>query len=306
MKVALIGRTEILYDTAQALINSGHSIVVIITANEAPEYTKKSNDFAQLAHKLGIPFDCGNNIEKFRNKLLETKAEVGVSMNYTSIISQSIIDIFPYGILNAHGGDLPRYQGNACQAWAILNGEKSIGLCVHKMIGGELDNGNIIERDYLEISENTKVGEVWSWMQRLVPQLFISALNKIVHNPEYILEVQSGNKRDVLRCYPRRPEDGKINWKLSSVEILRLINASSEPYSGAYCNFKSEKMIIWDASIVDSGEIYLAVPGQITMLGINYVEIACGSGKLRLNIVEFGNYRGHPRKIIKSSRCRFK
>ena len=28
------------------------------------------------------------------------------------------------GILNAHGGDLSKYRGNACQAWAILNGEK--------------------------------------------------------------------------------------------------------------------------------------------------------------------------------------
>ena len=38
-----------------------------------------------------------------------------------------------------------RYRGNACQAWAILNGEK-ISLCIHKMIGGELDSGDIITR----------------------------------------------------------------------------------------------------------------------------------------------------------------
>jgi len=120
------------------------------------------------------------------------------------------------------------------------------------------------------------------------------------------LEAQSENKDDILRCYPRLPEDGQINWNLSTEEILRLINATSEPYSGAYCYFEAEKIIIWDASIVNDDEIFMAVPGQITLLGTEYVEVACGNGKLRLNIVELGNYRGNPRKIIKSSRARLK
>jgi len=227
-------------------------------------------------------------------------------MNYTGIIPQSIIDIFPNGILNAHGGDLPKYRGNACQAWAILNGEKRIGLCIHKMIGGELDNGDIIERDYFEVSDTTKIGEVWNWMRNSVPQLFSKALKNIGKNTQYILEAQSENKDDILRCYPRLPEDGQINWNLKTEEILRLINATSEPYSGAYCYFESKKMIIWDASIVNDGEIFMAVPGQITLLGTDYVDVACGNGKLRLKIVELGNHRGNPRKLIKSSRARLK
>jgi methionyl-tRNA formyltransferase len=174
------------------------------------------------------------------------------------------------------------------------------------MIGGELDNGDIIERDYFEVSDTTKIGEVWNWMRNSVPQLFAKALKNIGKNPEYILEAQSENSDDILRCYPRLPEDGQINWKLSSEEILRLINAASEPYSGAYCYFESEKMIIWDARIVNDDEIFMAMPGQITLLGSEYVEVACGNGKLRLNIVELGNYRGNPRNLIKSSRARLK
>ena len=58
---------------------------------------------------------------------------------------------------NAHGGDLPRYRGNACQAWAIINGENKIGLCIHKMIGGELDISDIIARDFLKIDLGTKL-----------------------------------------------------------------------------------------------------------------------------------------------------
>ncbi|GAB1465742.1 hypothetical protein MASR2M54_12420 [Aliarcobacter cryaerophilus] len=54
----------------------------------------------------------------------KTDCEIAVSLNYSSIISQNVIDLFPLGVLNAHGGDLPRYRGNACQAWAIINGEE--------------------------------------------------------------------------------------------------------------------------------------------------------------------------------------
>ena len=306
MKIALIGRTEILYETARYLINNGHSIVIIITALEAPEYTKTSEDFASLADELGITFLCGQKIEKFEDKLIDAKAEVGVSMNYTGIIPQSIIDIFQYGILNAHGGDLPRYRGNACQAWAIINGEKSIGLCIHKMIGGEIDSGDIIARDYSKITDNTKIGEIWNWMKKTVPILFKDALDKLDHNKDFILEKQSKDKTKILRCYSRRPEDGKIDWKLGAIEILRLINATSEPYSGAFCEFESKKLIIWDAIIVYDNENFLAVPGQVTLIADNYVEIACGAGKLRLNQIEIESFRGNPRKIIKSTRSRLK
>ena len=44
MKIAIIGRTEILYETALMLRAAGHSIVFILTAKEAPEYTRKSDD----------------------------------------------------------------------------------------------------------------------------------------------------------------------------------------------------------------------------------------------------------------------
>ncbi len=304
MRIALIGRTETLYDSARTLIGHGHSIVCIITAKEAPEYSRTSSDFSLLAKELKVPFVIGHNINDFKDKLIDISPDIGVSMNYTGIIPQSIIDIFKFGILNAHGGDLPRYRGDACQAWAIINGEKKIGLCIHKMIGGEIDSGDIISRDYLKISEVTKIDEVFRWIHKKVPLLFAEAIMQLKENHQYVLEAQSRDVSKILRCYPRKPEDGLINWALSSSQILRVINASSEPFAGAYCLFGAEKIISWDASIVDDQEIFLAVPGQITMLGENYVEVACGQGKLRINSISAGSYRGHPRKVIKSTRSR--
>jgi methionyl-tRNA formyltransferase len=90
------------------------------------------------------------------NFLKDAGEEIAVSINETGVIPQEVIDLFPLGILNAHGCDLPKYTGNTCQVWAFLNGEKRISLGIHRMIGGEFDRGDIITRDYLSIDHNAK------------------------------------------------------------------------------------------------------------------------------------------------------
>lgn len=304
MRVAIIGRTEILYDTALRLIDEGHNLVCILTAKEAPEYTRGAEDFRALATQLGIEFISGVRINTYENILRRTNAEVAVSMNYPSILPQSIIDIFPYGVLNAHGGDLPRYRGNACQAWAILNGEERIGLCIHKMEGGELDSGDIIVRDFLKINCKTSVTEVWEWMSRRIPDLFSDALAALRQNPTFVLEHQSKDPSLALRCYPRRPEDGRINWTMEPQYVQKLINASGRPYSGAYCYLEGQKLIIWAAEIVEDDEIFCAVPGQILKVGGDFFDVASGHGKLRVLSFEVDGCVAPSMKFIKSIRTR--
>lgn len=304
MKIATIGRTEILYDTALMLREAGHDIICILTAKEAPEYTRTARDFRALAEQWQIPFAQGARISEFMDFLRDCEADLAVSINYTGVVPQSITDLFSLGVLNAHGGDLPRYRGNACQAWAILNGEERIGLCIHKMIGGELDSGDIIARDYLPIDQNTKVTRVWQWMAERTPHLMLEAVNNLGRNPAYVLARQSKDPKDALRCYPRRPEDGRIEWAKPAIDILRLINACNKPYAGAFCEFEGEKMIIWDAELVEEEENFCATPGQVTAIGSEFIEVACGSSKLRVRSVGFQGAVAKPNSVIKSNRKR--
>lgn len=307
MKIAIIGRTEILYETMELLIKNGYEIPLIITSKEAPEYIKKSNDFEKMAEKIGATYIFTSKLDNYKDEIKGAKSDIAVSVNYSSIISQEIINLFPMGILNAHGGDLPRYRGNACQAWAMLNGEKKIGLCIHSMIGGEVDSGNIIEREYLDIDINTKVTKCGEWMNEKIPTMFLDAICKLKKDNSYVLEVQSKNPKNALRCYPRIPEDGKIDWSKSNIDILRLINASNKPYPGAYCFYEDKKLIIWDAEIYKDEENYLAEVGQVAKLNVdNGIIIITGSGKLKINIVEYDGFIGNPNEKIKSIRKRLK
>lgn len=304
MKVAIIGRSEILYDAALSVAEAGHQIVCVVTSKEAPEYTRTTSDFEKLAERLQVPYVSGSRISEYASLIRDAQADIGVSFNYTGIVPEEIIRLFPHGILNAHGGDLPRYRGNACQAWAILNGESRIGLCIHKMVGGEIDSGPIIARDYLSIDDGTKVGDAWGWMNVRIPTLFVTALKCLEEDPCYVLEGQSDDLRQAMRCYPRRPEDGRVNWAQDALAVVRLINASGKPYQGAFCEYEGQKLVIWDAELVNDYENFCAIPGQVTSVGNGFIEVACGKGKLRIKQVEVAGKDGHPDAWIKSIRKR--
>jgi methionyl-tRNA formyltransferase len=305
MKIAIIGRTEILYDLALRLQAEGHELVCVITAKEAPEYERTEADFRVLAENCNVPFVQSVRIQDHYDMLQEAGGAIAVSINYPGVVPQEVIDLFPLGILNAHGGDLPKYRGNACQAWAILNGEQRIGLCIHRMIGGELDSGDIIMRDFFSIDRNTKVTQVWEWMAQRIPELMLEAVIRLSLEPDYLLERQSKDPKDALRCYPRKPEDGRINWDQTALNIQRLINASNKPYAGAFCSYEGEKLIIWDAELVDDDEVFCAVPGQVTKIGEGFVEVACGEGKLRLLGIEMSQKAMQPSELVRSIRKRF-
>jgi UDP-4-amino-4-deoxy-L-arabinose formyltransferase/UDP-glucuronic acid dehydrogenase (UDP-4-keto-hexauronic acid decarboxylating) len=305
MRVAIIGRSEILYDMAVLLKRHGNVISCILTAMEAPEYTRTAADFQALAHQWRIPFAQGPRIVDHLDFLKASASDISVSINYPGVVPQEVIDLFPLGILNAHGGDLPRYRGNACQAWAILNGEERIGLCIHRMIGGELDSGDIIARDYLPIDLTTKVTQAWSWMVERSPALMLEAVQQLGADPKYILEKQSKDPALALRCYPRRPEDARIDWNKPAVDVLRLINACNKPYAGAFCFYEKTKAIIWDAEIEEDKAKFCAVPGQILRFDETTASVACKIGSIRIKHLEINKKSIRPHQIKMTTRKRF-
>lgn len=309
MKVAIIGRTSILYNCAKILLDNHFEIPLIITSKEAPEYTINSNDFKKLAEDIGAKFIYTpkiNEEEIITNILSLGEIDLAVSINFSGVISQKVINLFRFGVLNAHGGDLPKYRGNACQAWALINGEKKIGLCIHKMIGGELDSGPIISREYFNVDINTRIGQVYDWIESETPKLVLQSVNEIKKNNDFVLEYQSLNPSDSLRCYPRNPSDGKIDWGKSNEDILRLINASSEPFSGAFTSLNEQQVIIWRAEIYENDENYLAVSGQISTINKTdgSIIVICGLSKLRITEIEIDGQRGLPATMISSIRKR--
>jgi methionyl-tRNA formyltransferase len=284
LKIALLGRSSLLLNTGKRLHNLGHSIKLIGTAHAEEYYDTKVEDLESFANDIGAIFFEEKNInsEKIIAQLKESGAEIGVSVNWPFILGEGICEALSFGILNGHTGDLPRYRGNATPNWAILNGEDKIGLCVHIMEPNRIDSGPILTRDFMEITKDSYIEDIYNWMNRKLPELFSESINGLAEGT-IIPEPQSGNPDLSLRCYPRRPDDNEIDWKDSSENIHRLVRASSRPFSGAFTTLERVgRLTIWRAEKFEHPGDFFAVPGQILFNHEEDPIVACGSGALRL------------------------
>ena len=155
MKLCIIGRSEILLETIKKLHEHNHKIKLIISSKKSEHEKIDLIDFKKFAKKINSDFIETNNINsiKIQKILKNQKFDLGISVNNPILINSETISLFKHGILNAHSGDLPKYRGNACSNWAILNGEKKIALTIHFM-DEKLDSGDIVKKIFFPINKS--------------------------------------------------------------------------------------------------------------------------------------------------------
>jgi len=268
MRIVFLGRTQMLMRAIELFENSQHTIAGIGTCAAVAEYFVNESDFENKANELGVPFFCSVRInsQEVREILISMKADIAISVNWLTIIQKETMNLFPFGILNGHAGDLPRYRGNACPNWAIINGEEKIGLSVHFMESGSLDSGDIVIKKFVDINKNTTIGEIYEQMETLFPKMFLQAVEKIEQMGKAAGTPQGKKREQVLRCYPRIPSDSCIDWNKDCMEIERLIRASGFPFQGAYTFLNGkEKIYIQKADIAEYEFPSLAVCGQVVV-----------------------------------------
>jgi methionyl-tRNA formyltransferase len=269
MRVLVIGRSEALLASARAIVAEGrHDVVAVITARPNAEHSVGQAEFAEFARERDALYRETQTIDEPTIELIRhAGADVGISVNWVTILDGSTIDLVEHGILNAHFGDLPRYRGNAAGNWAILAGEQYAVLTVHRMAPLELDLGEILSQRRAVIGSLTSIGDLVEFANDSLPAMFREALDRL----------EDGRSEDVrpirdagsgFRCYPRLPTDGLIDWRDSAVAIDRLVRASTDPYPGAYTYYRDKddrllKLIVWEARVHAESSDDRGVPGQV-------------------------------------------
>lgn len=308
MRIAALGRTRMLINSIRRLNQTGYDVVLIGTCKASPEYGVGPEDFMSLAEELGAEYFnnvCINSSEVIEI-LKNARADIAISINWLTLIGKEAIASFPMGILNAHSGDLPRYRGNACPNWAIIQEEEKIAVTIHLMDPEGVDTGPILLKRYMHLHNSTSIGEVYQFLEASIPEMFletVEALSSGTMTPQ----PQPEEPSLALRCYPRIPSDSRINWMNSAVELERLVRASSEPFGGTYTFVNKEKLIIWRAHSDLFTYPSLAVPGQIVwrLPAEGKVGVATGDGVLVLDEVQLEDgVRDKASNILKSARIR--
>lgn len=283
MRIALIGRTRMLLEAGRKLAAADHAVVIVWTSEAEPSYDVGVEDFERLAKDCGADFVCGLGIgtAQAAARLAASGAEIGVAVNWKTVIPRRTLDALPHGVLNAHAGDLPRYRGNACPNWAILMGEERVGVTIHRM-SEDLDAGDVLLKRFIPLAEDTHIGDVHAQLDALVPDMFVEAVDGLAAGRLDFVP-QSDDPAAILRCFPRRPEDGRIDWAEPADRVLRLVRASSRPFAGAFTTLEGERRVtVWRAERAAFRGAFLAVPGQVCLRIGNDPVVACADGMIRL------------------------
>ncbi len=301
-----IGRSGYLYHSVRYLHDQGYTFRGIITDEAYREYDIKKEDFECFARETGAAFFTATDLgtPSMARWIRANRITAAISANWRFTISPQVLELFPYGILNFHLGNLPDYKGNATVNWSILNGEREIRANIHRM-DPELDAGDIISRWSIPIHAETYISDIITEAERVAPGLFEDALEKVLADPAYY-EVKG--TREGVRCYPRLPEDSQINWHDTMEQISRLIRASASPYPGAFSFLNGEMVRIWKARPWREPAKFLAMPGHVVSVNrqAETILVACKDGLLEIQELEHSGNRIAPASLVKSIRSRFK
>jgi methionyl-tRNA formyltransferase len=229
------------------------------------------NDFESEILEL-----CGeHNIEVTLRENFER-----VSTTFAMAISwRWIIEHPPLNLVVFHDSLLPKYRGFAPLVASLINGEQEIG--VTALFGEkEFDRGDIIFQSASRIR---------------YPLTIAQAITINRHNyfrcAEHVLQILSagddllGKKQsEESASYSiwRDQNDYQINWNQSAERISRHVDASGDPYAGAFTALGTDVVRVLRAEPVADVSFEIRQPGKIWFLSPNDPVVVCGTGLLRI------------------------
>jgi methionyl-tRNA formyltransferase len=167
------------------------------------------------------------------------------SFYYRYMLKAPWLDVASRGSLNMHGSLLPKYRGRAPVHWAILKGETETGASLHYMLE-KPDAGALVDQQSLPIAENDTALDVSLRLAEAAQQVLHRSLPKLIAGTAQALPLD-------LACGSyfgrRRPEDGRIDWRLGARAVHDLVRAVAPPFPGAFTEVNGCRLAVLETRL---------------------------------------------------------
>lgn len=265
MRIVFLGTPDFAINSLDALVKSRHEVVAVITQPDKP--TERGNKIEFSAIKK---YALANNIPLFqfpkisRDGVIDLKAlnpDLMVTAAYGQILSQDVLSIPKYGIINVHASILPKYRGASPIQTAIIHGDTETGVTIMKTEIG-LDTGDIIEVAKTPIFEHETAGDLSLRLAILGADLLIETIEKIENGTATYTKQEQFDATVTTKI---SKSDAVINWEKSSREIKNLIHGTN-PNPVARTLLGEDLVKIYRAKIADielDEECLACEPGTI-------------------------------------------
>lgn len=223
MKVVFFGTPEYAVPSLQAIIDSRHEVVAVVSQ---PDKAKgRSNKIVPtpvkcLAMKYNIPVFQFEKIRKEDiSELLNIPADVYVTCAYGQILGENILYAKKFGVINLHGSLLPKYRGASPVQCALINNECQTGVTILKSEIG-MDDGDIITSRTIDITDNDNAITLFEKLSHLSAEMIVPALDDIESG---VATYKKQNHVDATHCTMFKTENGVIDFNWSKEKIVGLV-----------------------------------------------------------------------------------
>lgn len=285
MKILIFANSSLFVKIVSAL--NQHAQVVGIIIPSVPNHDLLSTIEYAAAQQIPLLKVTDKNLKEdttIDSWIRTTGCDAALVLTFPFKIRENVLDIPEKGFFNLHYSKLPAYKGPDPLFWQLKNGEKEIGLTIHKMTS-KFDEGPIVFNTQLILFP----GENYGLANIRLTQLFVHSMKEIflkILTGEYTAPPSMEES-----CYKRtQPADLKINWERQSASSIEdLVNAANPTYNGAVTYLNGVPIRILEVSGVD-GKVEPAdnVPGTIFHIDPHHGPMVLTADKqlILLNIVE--------------------
>ena len=166
--------------TLQALIEAGYEIEAVFASHKEPVSRQKRNlEIGPVAHAHNIPVILRGTKIDLLTKVENHRADAAVLVAFGQIIPQTVIDLFPKGIINIHPSLLPKLRGSTPVETAILEDLAETGVSLMKITAG-MDAGPVYAQEKLTLDGTETKSELADMLLNLGAKLLIENLEAIL------------------------------------------------------------------------------------------------------------------------------
>ena len=292
MRIAFMGSSEFALPALDALVKAGHEIVGVYCQPARPAGRGKmprATIIEKRATELGLKVRSPPSLAGTEEEFARMELDAGVVAAYGNLLPRSILAIPSRGFLNIHPSLLPRWRGAAPVQRAIMEGDRTTGVCIMKVVE-ELDAGPVFMTRTVRILDDETSAELGRKLSEIGAGMIVDALGKLGTLKE------SPQPADGVR-YARKIDksETRIDWRKPAVEVDRKIRGLSA-VPGAWCEIGGERVKLLGSQVVEAdGEPGRVLDDRLTIAcGVDAVRVTevQRAGKSRLASEEF--LRGYP------------
>lgn len=312
LRVIFMGTPDFAVASLEALVKAKCNIVAVVTAPDklagrGMKLTESPVKKYAVRHHIKILQPEKLKNPDFLNELKSLNADLQIVVAFR-MLPEIVWNMPPMGTINVHASLLPQYRGAAPINWAIINGEKETGITTFKL-QHEIDTGNILLQEKIEIGENETAGELHDRLKELGAQVLLKTVEGLAEGtlketPQSVIgnsqlaneetqDSQLTTHDSRLRSAPKIfTKTCEIDWHKKADEIHNLIRGLS-PYPAAFTELGDKTIRIFKS------EIEMILPttrvGHWESDKRSYLKFACSDGYVLFKDVQL---EGKKRMII--------